>query len=164
MQWFNKQKPFWLSALYPLAFSKQPYRTCHVTSSAPQNLRNWHVIHRAIITRPHRSTTVYVRRCRLLLQMEYGVVCPSVCQSVTIARPAKTVEPIEMPFGLWTWVGPRKHALDGGGPDPACKWAIFRAGNWRPIIRTLYRELLKKGWTDRYATLMCTRMSPRKQY
>ena len=25
---------------------------------------------------------------------------------------AKTTEPIEMPFGLWTRVGPRKHALD----------------------------------------------------
>ena len=26
---------------------------------------------------------------------------------------AKTAEPIEMPFGLWTWMGPRNHALDG---------------------------------------------------
>ena len=26
---------------------------------------------------------------------------------------AKTAEPIEMPFGLWTRVGPRKHVLDG---------------------------------------------------
>jgi len=22
-------------------------------------------------------------------------------------------EPIEMPFGMWTWMGPRKHVLDG---------------------------------------------------
>ena len=27
---------------------------------------------------------------------------------------AKTAEPIEMPFGMWTQVGPRKHALVGG--------------------------------------------------
>jgi len=27
---------------------------------------------------------------------------------------AKTAEPIEMPFGVWTPVGPRKHVLDGG--------------------------------------------------
>ena len=27
---------------------------------------------------------------------------------------AKTAEPIEMPFGVWTWVGPRKHVLDEG--------------------------------------------------
>ena len=26
---------------------------------------------------------------------------------------AKTAEPIEMPFGLWTRVGPRNHVLDG---------------------------------------------------
>jgi len=30
----------------------------------------------------------------------------------TNGRP-KTAEPIEMPFGLWTRVGPRKHVLDG---------------------------------------------------
>ena len=37
----------------------------------------------------------------------------SVCQSVTIVNPAKTAEMIEMPFGLWTRVGPRNHVLDG---------------------------------------------------
>ena len=26
---------------------------------------------------------------------------------------AKTAEPIEMPFGLWTQMGPRNHVLDG---------------------------------------------------
>ena len=26
---------------------------------------------------------------------------------------AKTAEPIEMPFGIWTRVNPRKHVLDG---------------------------------------------------
>jgi len=28
----------------------------------------------------------------------------------------KTAEPIEMPFGLWTRMGPRNYVLDGG-PD-----------------------------------------------
>jgi len=32
---------------------------------------------------------------------------------------AKTAEPIKMPFGLWTWVAPRKHVLNWEG-------AIFR--------------------------------------
>jgi len=32
-----------------------------------------------------------------------------VCRSVTLVSPAKTAEPIEMPFGLWTRVRPRKH-------------------------------------------------------
>jgi len=26
----------------------------------------------------------------------------------------KTAEPIEMPFGIWTWVTPRNHVLGGG--------------------------------------------------
>ena len=26
---------------------------------------------------------------------------------------AKTAEPIEMPFGLWVWMGPMNHVLDG---------------------------------------------------
>jgi len=40
-------------------------------------------------------------------------LCRSVGRSVAIVSPAKTAEPIEMPFGLWTRVGPRKHVLDG---------------------------------------------------
>jgi len=37
----------------------------------------------------------------------------AVCRSVTLVNPAQMAEPIEMPFGLWTRVGPRKHVLDG---------------------------------------------------
>jgi len=33
--------------------------------------------------------------------------------SVTLVSPAKTAEPIDMPFGLRTWVGPSDHVLDG---------------------------------------------------
>jgi len=33
---------------------------------------------------------------------------------------AKMAEPIEMPFELWTLVGPRKHVLDGDA-DPRAK-------------------------------------------
>jgi len=40
----------------------------------------------------------------------------SVCLSVTIVSPTNTAEPIEMPFGLWTRVGPINHVLYGG-PD-----------------------------------------------
>jgi len=39
--------------------------------------------------------------------------------------PAKTAEPIEMPFEVWTRVGPRNHVLDGG-PDPPCEGAILK--------------------------------------
>jgi len=41
-----------------------------------------------------------------------GVVCCSVCRPVTIVSSAKTAEPIEIPFQLWTLVGPRNHVLD----------------------------------------------------
>ena len=34
---------------------------------------------------------------------------------MTISLP-KMAEPIEILFGMWTWVGPRNHVLDGG-PD-----------------------------------------------
>jgi len=33
-------------------------------------------------------------------------------------------EPIEMPFGVWTWVGPVNHVLDGG-PDTPREGAIL---------------------------------------
>jgi len=41
----------------------------------------------------------------------------SVGRSVTLVSHATTDEPIEMPFGLRTQVGPGNHVLDGG-PDP----------------------------------------------
>ena len=49
----------------------------------------------------------------------------SVGLSVTLVSPAKTAEPIEMPFGLRTRVGPRNHLLDCG-PDPPWEGAILR--------------------------------------
>ena len=41
----------------------------------------------------------------------------SVCRSVTLVSPAKTAEPIKMPFGLETRVGQGNRVLDGS-PDP----------------------------------------------
>ena len=40
------------------------------------------------------------------------MVCLSVCLSVTLVSPAKTAEPIEMPSGLRTWLGPRDHVFN----------------------------------------------------
>jgi len=45
--------------------------------------------------------------------------------SVTLVSPAKMAEQVEMPFGLWTRVGPGHHVLDGG-PDPPWEGAILR--------------------------------------
>jgi len=58
------------------------------------------------------------------------VVCRSVSRSVTLVSPAKTAAPIELPFGLTTWVDPGNHVLDGG-PDPPWEGAIFfLGGEW----------------------------------
>ena len=66
-------------------------------------------------------------------------VCLSVCLSVTIVSPAKTAEPIEIPFGLWTRVGPKNHVLDGG-LDPRWEGAVLRG---RPIhVWWLFVKLL----------------------
>jgi len=39
-------------------------------------------------------------------------------------EPAKMAEQIKMPFGLWTWLGPRNRMLDGG-PGP-----VMQRGNF----------------------------------
>jgi len=40
-------------------------------------------------------------------------LCDGLCLLVTFVSPEKTAEPIEMPFGMRTWVGPKNHVLDG---------------------------------------------------
>ena len=66
---------------------------------------------------------VYCYRPSRVLCRSVGL---SVSQSVivTLVSPAKTAEPIEMPFGSRTRVGPGNHALDGGS-DTQSKGAIL---------------------------------------
>jgi len=45
----------------------------------------------------------------------------SVCHT---SEPCKTAAPIELPFGLRTWVGQGNHALDEG-PDPQWEGGNF---------------------------------------
>ena len=54
----------------------------------------------------------YVRKCGLLL-------------------PAKTAEPIEMPFGLWAQIGARNHLLEGSRSP--WKGVILRGERGRPL-------------------------------
>jgi len=54
------------------------------------------------------------------------MVCLLVCRSLTVVSPAKAVEPIDMPFGLKSWMGPRNYVLDGGSDPP---WGNYR-GKW----------------------------------
>jgi len=58
----------------------------------------------------------------------------SVSLSVTLLSPVKMAEPIEMPFGLRTWVGPGNHVLNGS-PDLPWEGAILREGKGRPTVK-----------------------------
>jgi len=51
--------------------------------------------------------------------------------SVTLVSPAKMTEPVEMPFGLRTRVGPGNHVLDGG-PDPPLGRGNLKYGDALP--------------------------------
>jgi len=63
---------------------------------------------------PHRRALGISARRGLVLQMFRGL---SVCLSDTFVSPAKTDEPIKMPFGL-TCMGPGNHVLDGVSDFP----------------------------------------------
>ena len=58
---------------------------------------------------PHRSTA-YVDTAYCFGPCSEG--WRSVCLSVTVMNCAKTAEPIEMPFGLRTGVGPRNRVMN----------------------------------------------------
>jgi len=51
----------------------------------------------------------------------------SVCLLVIAMSCAKTAEPIKMPFGVWTLVGPMNHVLDGDPDPPRTERCIFGA-------------------------------------
>jgi len=76
-----------------------------------------------VVVRPHRMYYLYVDAA--YCYRPSSVVCQSECRSVTIASPAKTAEPIEMPFALWTGVGPRKSVH------------IRRGAHWRDLANTI---------------------------
>jgi len=59
-------------------------------------------------------------------------------------------EPIEMPFGLRTRVGPGNHVLDGD-PDPPWERAIL--GEGRPIVK--YRDTLPSCLQRQLNQLRC---------
>jgi len=81
--------------------TKQYTRRYH----APTNKKCWMTVSptrrqsKHCIVRPHRSTT-YVDAAYYTDRVVWSVGL-SVCRSVTVVSPAKTAEPIEMPFGLY---------------------------------------------------------------
>jgi len=52
----------------------------------------------------------------------------------------QTVEPIEMPFGKWTQVGPRKHVLDGVHIGATWQIRLNRpcTATMRPFVKLLW--------------------------
>jgi len=56
------------------------------------------------------ADAVYYYRRSSMVRSSVG---RSVCLSVTIVSPAKTAEPIEMLFGMWTRVDSMNHVFDG---------------------------------------------------
>jgi len=68
----------------------------------------------------------------------------SVCRSVCLWRSwtqQKWAEPVEMPFGLWTWLGPRNHVL---APPGEHEWTVHvrrRCG-----LRSNYFDHLLSLW------------------
>jgi len=48
-----------------------------------------------------------------------------------VANCAKTDKLIEMPFGLWAWMGQRNHVLDGGPDSPMARGNF--GGKRRPL-------------------------------
>jgi len=71
--------------------------------------------------------TVYYAAC-CYRPTASGVVCLSVGLSVTLVSPAKTVEPIEMPFGLSTRIGPWKHRRRSHGVQDSGRPQKFACG------------------------------------
>jgi len=67
-----------------------------------------------------------------------SMVCLSICH---VSEPCKSAELIEMLFGLWTLVGPRKHVLDGA-QIPREKGQLLGE---RTCPTTLCHELCKNG-------------------
>jgi len=45
-------------------------------------------------------------------------LCLSAKLSITMVSPAETAEQIDMPFGLWTRVGPKNHYIRWGPVTP----------------------------------------------
>ena len=74
-----------------------------------------------------------LQRCGLLLPMFRGLC---VCVSVCLLSSTKTAEPIDMPFGMWTRVVPRNHAL--GEARPRGRGNFFLGGMSGHIVE--YRE------------------------
>jgi len=72
---------------------------------------------------------------------------------VIVVSPAKTAEPIEMPFGLRTLVGPENHVLDDGTDLPVGRGnfegKLCPIGKYRDTLRlrlSMQKRLNRSRW------------------
>jgi len=78
-----------------------------------------------------------------------------------IVSPAKTAEPIEMLFGLWTHVGPRNHVVLDGGRDPHAKGQFCGVKGW-PIVGPSDVSCAKTAEPVKMPFGVWNRMGPKK--
>ena len=87
----------------------------------------------------------------------------SVFLLVTSVSRAKTAAGIEMPFELWTRVGPRNDVL-GGGPDPPRKGALladmYPTPFWATDASSLRAGRMQSIGTGSVMMLRCRRRLP----
>ena len=102
---------------------------------------------RLLVFRPYHSTTLMRP---IITDGVVRMICLSVCQVCwSVCHDCEpcisgVAEPVQMQFGLWTWVGPRNHALDGwwrsiakeqfwgrkGAAAHYKPWAVQKQLNW----------------------------------
>ena len=130
---------------------------CHCALYATQrNARSPNLRHCARLATWRHTSYVLGRIAALcgLLRQTDGVAV-SVGRSVTTVNSARTAEPIEMPFGMWTRVVSGNHALDGG---PDSRTAMGNFGGEKGLTqdmpgharRSIYSKRLGRG-QHRYA-------------
>ena len=85
------------------------------------------------------------------LKGHFAVSCANMAEMVKMA--------MEMPFGLWTWMGPRNHVLDGGRDPPMGRGNFW--GKGCPLY-SICRGLYKNGWTDWFAFWVVDLGGPKK--
>ena len=92
-----------------------------------------------MVLRPHRAAQSTVHDT------------PSVCVCTEcvahIGEPAKTDEPIELPFGMWTRMGPGNHVICGD-PDPHRKgqsWKLLTHDGQALIVKHRISAYLSVG-------------------
>jgi len=56
----------------------------------------------------------------------------------------KMAEPIEMPFGMWTWMGPTKHVLHG----------VHIGATWRIRLNRSRAAAMRSNYFDHLLSLL----------